>query len=155
MPNENKYQLLNIQQLFLFFSTVLLTVTKILIILALIAIAAFAGYQLLLESPSNQNDSFSEPIDVRSRTGDTDQNQQGETLVVVHSFEDGKHMYTGSVVLPTPCHKLSTEALVAEQAGVDGIVFHLREDRRHINERDVRLLRELVTTKLDFEICFP
>jgi pyridoxine 5-phosphate synthase len=46
-----------------------------------------------------------------------------------------------------------TAALVAEQAGVDGIVFHLREDRRHINERDVRLLRELVTTKLDFEMA--
>jgi len=46
-----------------------------------------------------------------------------------------------------------TTALIAEQAGVDGIVFHLREDRRHINERDVRLLRELVTTKLDFEMA--
>jgi pyridoxine 5-phosphate synthase len=46
-----------------------------------------------------------------------------------------------------------TASLMAEQAGVDGIVFHLREDRRHINERDVRLLRELVTTKLDFEMA--
>ena len=46
-----------------------------------------------------------------------------------------------------------TAALIAEHAGVDGIVFHLREDRRHINERDVRLLRELVTTKLDFEMA--
>jgi pyridoxine 5-phosphate synthase len=46
-----------------------------------------------------------------------------------------------------------TAALIAEQAGVDGIVFHLREDRRHINERDVRLLRELVTTRLDFEMA--
>jgi len=46
-----------------------------------------------------------------------------------------------------------TAALIAEQAGVDGIVFHLREDRRHINERDVRLLRELVSTKLDFEMA--
>jgi pyridoxine 5-phosphate synthase len=46
-----------------------------------------------------------------------------------------------------------TAALIAEQAGVDGIVFHLREDRRHVNERDVRLLRELVTTKLDFEMA--
>lgn len=46
-----------------------------------------------------------------------------------------------------------TAALIAEQAGVDGIVFHLREDRRHINERDVRLLRELVATKLDFEMA--
>lgn len=46
-----------------------------------------------------------------------------------------------------------TAALIAEQAGVDGIVFHLREDRRHINERDIRILRELVTTKLDFEMA--
>jgi pyridoxine 5-phosphate synthase len=46
-----------------------------------------------------------------------------------------------------------TAALIAEQAGVDGIVCHLREDRRHVNERDVRLLRELVTTKLDLEMA--
>ncbi len=51
--------------------------------------------------------------------------------------------------LPDPV----TVALIAEQAGVDGIVVHLREDRRHINERDVRLLRELVTTKLDLEMA--
>lgn len=46
-----------------------------------------------------------------------------------------------------------TAALIAEQAGVDGVVVHLREDRRHINERDVRLLRELITTKLDLEMA--
>ncbi|MCX6149073.1 MAG: pyridoxine 5'-phosphate synthase [Ignavibacteriales bacterium] len=46
-----------------------------------------------------------------------------------------------------------TVALIAEQAGVDGIVVHLREDRRHINERDLRLLRELITTKLDMEMA--
>jgi len=46
-----------------------------------------------------------------------------------------------------------TYALMAEQFGVDGIVVHLREDRRHINERDVRLLRELITTKLDLEMA--
>jgi pyridoxine 5-phosphate synthase len=46
-----------------------------------------------------------------------------------------------------------TFALLAEQAGIDGIVVHLREDRRHINERDVRLLRELITTKLDLEMA--
>lgn len=46
-----------------------------------------------------------------------------------------------------------TASLIAEQAGVDGIVVHLREDRRHINERDVRLLRELITTKLDLEMA--
>jgi pyridoxine 5-phosphate synthase len=46
-----------------------------------------------------------------------------------------------------------TFALMAEQFGVDGIVVHLREDRRHINERDVRLMRELITTKLDLEMA--
>ncbi len=44
-------------------------------------------------------------------------------------------------------------ALMAELYGVDGIVVHLREDRRHINERDVRQLRELITTKLDLEMA--
>lgn len=39
-----------------------------------------------------------------------------------------------------------------EQAGADGIVFHLREDRRHITERDVRLLADTVEGKLDFEL---
>ncbi len=44
-------------------------------------------------------------------------------------------------------------ALMCEQAGADGIVVHLREDRRHIRDRDVILLRELVTTKLDLEMA--
>jgi len=44
-------------------------------------------------------------------------------------------------------------ALIAEQAGVDGIVVHLREDRRHIKDRDVRLLREVISTKLDLEMA--
>lgn len=43
-------------------------------------------------------------------------------------------------------------AMLCELAGADGIVFHLREDRRHINERDVRLLKETVRGKLDFEL---
>lgn len=46
-----------------------------------------------------------------------------------------------------------TFALMAEQYGVDGIVVHLREDRRHINERDLRLMREMLTTKLDLEMA--
>ena len=43
-------------------------------------------------------------------------------------------------------------AVAAETAGADGIVVHLREDRRHINERDVRLLRKIVQTKLILEM---
>lgn len=46
-----------------------------------------------------------------------------------------------------------TLALLCEQAGADGIVVHLREDRRHIKDRDVKLLRELLTTKLDLEMA--
>ena len=43
-------------------------------------------------------------------------------------------------------------AALCEQAGAAGIVFHLREDRRHITERDVRLLKATVRGKLDFEL---
>ncbi len=44
-------------------------------------------------------------------------------------------------------------AVICELAGAEGIVCHLREDRRHINDRDVRLLRDLVKTKLDLEMA--
>jgi pyridoxine 5-phosphate synthase len=43
-------------------------------------------------------------------------------------------------------------AVIAELAGVDGIVCHLREDRRHIQDRDVRLLRKTVRTRLILEM---
>lgn len=43
-------------------------------------------------------------------------------------------------------------ALLAEQAGAEGIVCHIRGDRRHIKERDLRLLRETVKTKLNIEM---
>lgn len=46
-----------------------------------------------------------------------------------------------------------TAASICELAGAEGIVCHLREDRRHINDRDVRLLRETVKTKLDLEMA--
>ncbi len=44
-------------------------------------------------------------------------------------------------------------AVAAETAGADGIVVHLREDRRHINERDVRLIRQIVQSKLILEMA--
>jgi pyridoxine 5-phosphate synthase len=43
-------------------------------------------------------------------------------------------------------------ARLCELAGADGIVVHLREDRRHIKDQDVWTLRETVTTKLDLEM---
>lgn len=42
---------------------------------------------------------------------------------------------------------------LAELAGADGIICHLREDRRHINDRDVRLLRETIQTRLNLEMA--
>ena len=44
-------------------------------------------------------------------------------------------------------------AVLAELAGADGITVHLREDRRHIQERDVRLLRQTVRTHLNLEMA--
>ncbi|HJX10879.1 MAG TPA: pyridoxine 5'-phosphate synthase [Candidatus Binatia bacterium] len=44
-------------------------------------------------------------------------------------------------------------ALLAERAGADGITVHLREDRRHIQERDVRLLRERARSKVNLEMA--
>lgn len=43
-------------------------------------------------------------------------------------------------------------ALVAEQAGADGITAHLREDRRHIQDRDIFLLKDLIHTRLNLEM---
>ena len=42
---------------------------------------------------------------------------------------------------------------LAELAGADGIICHLREDRRHISDRDLRLLRRTVKTKLNMEMA--
>jgi pyridoxine 5-phosphate synthase len=43
-------------------------------------------------------------------------------------------------------------AILAELGGADGITIHLREDRRHINDSDLRRLREVVRTKLNMEM---
>lgn len=43
-------------------------------------------------------------------------------------------------------------AMEAELGGADCITFHLREDRRHINDRDARLLKQTVATKLNMEM---
>ena len=44
-------------------------------------------------------------------------------------------------------------ATLAELGGADGITLHLREDRRHIQDRDLRVLRETVTVKLNLELA--
>jgi pyridoxine 5-phosphate synthase len=44
-------------------------------------------------------------------------------------------------------------AIEAEQAGADGITLHLREDRRHIQDRDVRMIRDVLQTRMNLEIA--
>src|SRR5215475_8372548 len=44
-------------------------------------------------------------------------------------------------------------AVLALLGGADGITVHLREDRRHIQDRDVRLLRQVITTRLNLEMA--
>lgn len=50
---------------------------------------------------------------------------------------------------PDPVHA----AEIAERAGADGITIHLREDRRHIVDRDVRILRETLQTRMNLEMA--
>lgn len=50
---------------------------------------------------------------------------------------------------PSPVHA----ADVAERAGADGITVHLREDRRHIKDQDVFLLKETINTRLNLEMA--
>ena len=52
-------------------------------------------------------------------------------------------------VEPDPVHA----AVLAELGGADGITVHLREDRRHITDRDLPLLREVVKTRLNLEMA--
>ena len=53
------------------------------------------------------------------------------------------------VMYPDPI----TAVGIVELAGADGIVAHLREDRRHIQDRDLRLLREVIQTRLNLEMA--
>ena len=50
---------------------------------------------------------------------------------------------------PEPLHA----ALLAEEAGADSITLHLREDRRHIQERDVTMMREALQTRMNLEMA--
>lgn len=55
----------------------------------------------------------------------------------------------GGMIEPDPV----TIAIRAEQAGADGITVHLREDRRHIQDRDIYRLRESIATRLNLEMA--
>ncbi|URJ29869.1 pyridoxine 5'-phosphate synthase [Blochmannia endosymbiont of Camponotus sp.] len=56
---------------------------------------------------------------------------------------------TRNTVYPDPIHA----ALIAEQSGADSITVHLREDRRHITDRDVKILRKTIQTAMNLEIA--
>jgi len=72
------------------------------------------------------------------------------TLRQARYRENGRTV--GANVEPDPV----TLAVLAERAGADGITVHLREDRRHIQERDVWRLRETIATRLNLEMaCTP
>jgi pyridoxine 5-phosphate synthase len=62
-----------------------------------------------------------------------------------------RHLEPGefSYVEPDPVEL----ALLCEKAGADGITAHLREDARHIQDKDVRLLREKISTRLNLEMA--
>jgi pyridoxine 5-phosphate synthase len=53
----------------------------------------------------------------------------------------------------TPYPDPVTAALIAEQAGADSITIHVREDRRHIQERDLTLLQQLTQTHINLEMA--
>ncbi|HUK84123.1 MAG TPA: pyridoxine 5'-phosphate synthase [Verrucomicrobiae bacterium] len=60
-----------------------------------------------------------------------------------------KGAHDGAIPEPEPV----AAALEVELAGAHGVTIHLREDRRHIQDRDVRLIRELIRTRLNLEMA--
>jgi pyridoxine 5-phosphate synthase len=63
------------------------------------------------------------------------------------------HVATIRQARRTPYPSVLHAAYVAEQAGAGGITAHLREDRRHIQDRDIELLREEIETRLNLEMA--
>lgn len=63
------------------------------------------------------------------------------------------HIATLRQARGTPFPDPVQAALIAEQAGADGITAHLREDRRHIQDRDIYLLRDIIHTRLNLEMA--
>ncbi len=55
----------------------------------------------------------------------------------------------GTTIYPDPVQAV----FIAEQAGADSITLHLREDRRHIQDRDVRLIKQIMQTPMNFEMA--
>jgi pyridoxine 5-phosphate synthase len=63
------------------------------------------------------------------------------------------HVATVRQARMAPEPSVIAAAMICEQAGADGITVHLRGDRRHIQDGDVRILREVVTTYLNVEMA--
>lgn len=63
------------------------------------------------------------------------------------------HVATVRQARRAPEPSVIAAAMACEQAGADGITVHLRGDRRHIQDQDVRILREVVTTYLNLEMA--
>lgn len=63
------------------------------------------------------------------------------------------HVATVRQARRAPEPSVIAAAMICEQAGADGITVHLRGDRRHIQDQDVRLLRQAVTTYLNLEMA--
>lgn len=63
------------------------------------------------------------------------------------------HVATLRQARGTPYPSPVQAALMAESAGADAITLHLREDRRHIQDEDVRMLRRLLTTRMNLEMA--
>lgn len=63
------------------------------------------------------------------------------------------HVATLRQARGTPYPDPVQAALIAEQAGADGITAHLREDRRHIQDRDIFRLKEMIHTRLNMEMA--
>jgi pyridoxine 5-phosphate synthase len=63
------------------------------------------------------------------------------------------HVATVRQARRAPEPSVIAAAMAAEQAGADGITVHLRGDRRHIQDLDIRLLRDSITTYLNLEMA--
>ncbi len=77
----------------------------------------------------------------------TDQNQA--ILLGVNIDHVATLRQSRGTIYPDPVQA----ALEAEQAGADAITLHLREDRRHIQERDVRMIADVLTTRMNLEMA--
>ncbi|NEX20093.1 pyridoxine 5'-phosphate synthase [Thiorhodococcus mannitoliphagus] len=78
-----------------------------------------------------------------------DPRDQGEILLGVNIDHVATLRQARGTRYPEPIQA----ALVAEHAGADAITLHLREDRRHIQDRDVRMLRDMLQTRMNLEMA--